>query len=180
MSSSAVDRYLAELERELRKRGVTSARFVEETRGHLNDSVEAGVRSGLSQDSAEQEALQRYGDVRTVAKKFAAERYRILQWVLVAPAVLVGLGIAWVDSRPHWDDTGITAGCLLLSAGLLSLIAPRRPWLLALGVGLWIPIHLILQKPTLGSVLGGLVILAIPMLGAYAGMAVRKVIGAVA
>lgn len=98
------------------------------------------------------------------------------QWALFSVAVAMGLAIAWVDSRPHWDDTGITAGCLLLSAGLLGLIGLRRPWLWALGIGVWIPLHMILRTPTLANILGGFVILAIPMAGGYAGMAVRRVI----
>ncbi len=98
------------------------------------------------------------------------------QWVLLIAAVVLGLAIAWVDSRPHWDDAGITAGSLFLSAGLLGLIGPRRPWLWALGIGVWVPLHLVWQTPRLGSLLGGLVILAIPMAGAYAGMVVRRMI----
>jgi hypothetical protein len=48
----------------------------------------------------------------------------------------------------------------------------------ALGIGLWVPLYLFVDKPTLGSALGGCVILAIPMAGAYAGMAVRRAITA--
>jgi hypothetical protein len=96
--------------------------------------------------------------------------------VFLATAVAVGLSIAWVVSRAHWDDTGITAGMLLLTAGVLGLIGPRRPWLWALGIGMWVPLHLIVQRPSSGNILGGFVILAIPMAGAYAGMAVRRAI----
>jgi hypothetical protein len=152
---------------------------MEETRGHLADAVEAGRARGLSPEDAEREAVVRYGDARTVAAKFAAGKNRTLHWVLLGAAIALGVAIAWVDSRPHWDDTGITAGSLLLSAGLLGLIGPRRPWLWALGIGLWVPLYLFVQKPTIGSALGGCVIVAIPMAGAYAGMAVRRAIGAV-
>jgi hypothetical protein len=175
-----VSGYLAELDKERRRQGVAASRFMEETRGHLADAVEAGQARGLSQEEAEREAIARYGDARTVAAKFASGRNRTLHWVLLAAAIAMGLAIAWVDSRPHWDDTGITAGSLLLSAGLLGMIVPRRPWLWALGIGIWIPAHQFVKQPTLGSVLGGCVILAIPMAGAYAGMAVRRAVTAVA
>lgn len=99
---------------------------------------------------------------------------RILETSLLIAAIAIGLAIAWVDSRPHWDDAGITAGLLLLSAGLLGVAGPKRPWLWALGVGIWIPAALIARTPTLGNVLGSFVILAFPMAGAYAGMAVRR------
>jgi hypothetical protein len=145
----SVSGYFAELEKELRRRGAATGRFMEETRGHLADAVEAGRMRGLSQEEAEREAVARYGDARTVAAKFAAGRNRTLHWVLLAAAIAMGLAIAWVDSRPHWDDTGITAGSLLLSAGLLGLMGPRRPWLWALGIGIWIPAHQFVKQPTL-------------------------------
>jgi hypothetical protein len=55
-------------------------------------------------------------------------------------ALALGLAIGWVDSRPHWDDTGITAGLLFLSAAAVTFLAPRRPWLwgLSVGVGIWL------------------------------------------
>jgi hypothetical protein len=176
MSGTAVEKYLADLGRELRKRGVFATRFMEETRGHLTDAIEAGQRGGLTQEGAEEAAIRSFGDPPEVAAKFAAHKYRMLHWVLLIAAVTLGLAIAWVDSRPHWDDTGITAGCLLLGGGALGLIGPRRPWLWALGLGVWIPLYMILRTPTLANVLGGFVIVAIPMAGAYAGMAVRRLI----
>ncbi|HEX4037479.1 MAG TPA: hypothetical protein VHX37_05420 [Acidobacteriaceae bacterium] len=168
--SAETDRYIESLRTELRKRGVLETRFVEETRGHL---AEAARRRGLDAEAAEREALARYGDARTVAAKFAAEKNRMLHWVLLATAVTLGLAIAWVDSRPHWDDAGITAGMLFLSAGLLGLTGPRRPWLWALGIGLWIPLWMVVHATTVGSALGSFVLLAFPMAGAYAGMVVR-------
>ena len=33
---------------------------------------------------------------------------------LLMGAATLGMAIAWVDSRPNWDDTGITAGTLFL------------------------------------------------------------------
>lgn len=176
--SGLAESYLATLQKELRRQGVAAGRFMEETRGHLADAVEAGRARGLSQEESEREAVARYGDARTVAAKFAAGKNRILHWGLLAAAVTLGLAIAWMDSRPHWDDAGITAGCLLLSAGLLGLMGPRRPWLWALGIGLWVPLSLFVDKPTLGTALGGCVIFAFPMAGAYAGMAVRRAIAA--
>lgn len=101
----------------------------------------------------------------------------VLDVALLVAAVALGLAIAWVDSRPHWDDTGITAGMLLLSGGALGLAGPRRPWLWALGVGIWIPLYLIARTPTMGNVLGSFVILAFPFAGAYAGMALRRFAG---
>jgi hypothetical protein len=87
-------------------------------------------------------------------------------------AIVLGLVIAYVDSRPHFDDAGITAGLLLMSAGMLSVIAPQRPWRWALAIGIWIPLHAIVQHPGPGA-LAMLAVLAFPFAGAYAGMVMR-------
>jgi hypothetical protein len=52
--------------------------------------------------------------------------------VLLASALTLGAGlvIAWVDTRPHWDDTGVTAGALMLAAAAASLFGVA-PWLAA-------------------------------------------------
>lgn len=173
-----LDRYLSDLQRELRLRWTPSARFVEETRGHLSDAVEAGVRRGLTPEAAWEEARLRFGEARTVAARFAAERYRRLEWVMLAPAVITGLAIAWIDSRPHWDDAGITAGLLLLGSGLLGLGMTRRAWMIALAVGAWIPLYLMVDAVMAHAVtmrtLSYLIILVFPMAGAYAGMGLRR------
>lgn len=55
-------------------------------------------------------------------------RGRLVAMVL---AVAAGSAIAWVDTRPHWDDTAITAGAVLIASGLGALaISPF--WLSAL------------------------------------------------
>lgn len=186
---TATERYLAELRRELRRLGVPAGRFLEETRGHLADGVEAGRARGLSPEEAEHEAVARYGDPRMVAAKFAAGKNTKLEWGILASSFCFGLCIAGIDSRPHWDDAGITAGMLLLSAAVLGLMGPRRPWRWALGIGVWIPAFRILHAMTAvlsghvitrvgfgfpDTALIGLFVLAISMTGAYAGMAVRK------
>jgi hypothetical protein len=48
---------------------------------------------------------------------------------LVLVAVVLGLAIAWVDTRPGWDDTGITAFALAGAAGLVTLLGLK--WWLA-------------------------------------------------
>jgi len=57
---------------------------------------------------------------------------------VLAPAVglLLGAGIGYVDSRPTWDDTGITVGAVVLCAFVTAAISPRWAWLSGLAVGL--------------------------------------------
>jgi len=88
---------------------------------------------------------------------------------LLGIAVLAGLFSAYVDSRPTWDDTGILVGGLLLVSGLLTLLGHRRPWLIALTVGMWIPIYDIYLSHDFRM----LVILLFPLIGAYGGWLVR-------
>ena len=59
--------------------------------------------------------------------------------IALVVAVLGGLSIAWIDASPGWDDTGITAGLLVIGAGVAAGISGRRPWLWAILVGLPTP-----------------------------------------
>lgn len=99
-----------------------------------------------------------------------------MQKVLLVLGVLCGLFIAYIDSRPTWDDTGITVGALLLSNGLLTLLGYRRPWLIALAIGLWLPLYEIYLSKDFslpGVVLFPALILLICLVGAYGGWLVH-------
>ena len=96
---------------------------------------------------------------------------RIKFWICLVSALILGLLIAWVDSRPTWDDTGISVGALLIVTVLLGLVAPERPWLWALAVGIWIPLFGIIAHANYGLLL----VLIIAFAGAYAGALIRKI-----
>ena len=93
---------------------------------------------------------------------------------LLLIALTLGAAIGWVDSRPTWDDTGITAGALLLVTGLLGLSVPAGAWVWALAVGAWVPLFEIPQ----GHQLGPLFALVIAFIGAFGGALVRAVLNA--
>jgi hypothetical protein len=95
--------------------------------------------------------------------------------ILLSAAVAFGICIAYVDSRPTWDDTGIMAFSMLSVAGILGFFGPQRPWLWALGVGAFIPLHAVMANPSPGSV-AMLVVLLFPLAGAYGGMGLRHLI----
>jgi hypothetical protein len=84
-------------------------------------------------------------------------------------AVALGLSIAYMDSRPHFDDAGVTVAALTVGAVMLGMIGPERPWLWALGVGVWIPIQGIVLKHDFTM----LIVLLFPLAGAYIGRLVR-------
>jgi hypothetical protein len=171
-----IQNYLRALKRQLWLRGVFDTESLAEVESHLLEAVEAGVRRGLSADESERQALERFGSVKVVSRAFEKERNTLMQKILLALAVLAGLFIAYVDSSPGWDDTGITVGAILLSSGLLTLLGYRRPWLIALAIGLWLPVYEIyishnFSLPNL--ILFPLAILLIASIGAYGGWLVR-------
>ena len=93
-----------------------------------------------------------------------------MQNVLLVVAVALGGLITYVDSRPGWDDTGVTAFTVLVASGVLGFLGPKRPWLWALAIGLWIPLLGIIREQNFGT----LIALAVAFVGAYAGMAIRR------
>jgi hypothetical protein len=94
-----------------------------------------------------------------------------MQRILFVVALGLGLAIAYVDSRPNWDDTGVTAAAILLVCGALGALGPKQPWLWAVAVGLWIPLVGIARSQNYGSLLA----LAVAFAGAYGGMALRRI-----
>ena len=95
-----------------------------------------------------------------------------MQKTLFTLALGLGLLITYVDTRPNWDDTGVSAVAIFMSCALFGVMVPNRPWLWALAVGLWIPVLGIALKHNFGSVLALLIAFA----GAYAEMVCRKML----
>jgi len=95
-----------------------------------------------------------------------------MQKILLAVALAIGGLITYVDSRPAWDDTGVTALAVLVACGAIGFTGPKRPWLWALAVGLWIPLLGIVGTHNYASLLA----LPIAFAGAYGGMAIRKAV----
>ncbi len=90
--------------------------------------------------------------------------------VLLVVAVALGGLITYLDSRPGWDDTGVTALAVLVASGVLGFLGPKRPWLWALAIGLWIPLLGIIREQNFGS----LIALVVAFVGTYVGMAIRR------
>jgi len=166
---ATITSYLADLASQMKRNGTFHADLMEEIETHLLESAETNLRRGLNQAEAESEALRSFGSVETIAFTFEKERITPMQNIMLAISMLFGLMITYVDSQPNWDDTGISAGAILIVCGLLALIGFRRPWLLALLVGAWIPLYGIFVTHNYGSILA----LIIAFIGAYAGWAFR-------
>lgn len=85
-----------------------------------------------------------------------------------AISITAGLAVAWMDSRPGYDDTAITAVSLALAAAAATVIAGRRPWLWAIATGIWVPLAELRDLANSGPLLA----LAFAAVGAAAGRAI--------
>jgi hypothetical protein len=172
MKTNLVRNYLRALERDLWLRGLSDPEILAEVESHLLETVEQGLRQGLDGAAAEQRAVERFGSARLVANSFENERMDGMQKVLIVIAVLIGLFLTYMDASPHWDDTGLIVGGLLLGAALVTLLGQRRPWLAALAVGVWIPLRYIFLSQDFSMLL----VLLFPLAGAYIGWAAHLVV----
>jgi hypothetical protein len=93
--------------------------------------------------------------------------------ILFVLAIAVGHVFAFIDGRPNFDDAGILAFSIAIVCAILAFIYPRRPWLWALAVGIWVPIHGLIHNGNTGS----LIALAFALAGAYLGALARKSLG---
>ena len=100
-------------------------------------------------------------------KQMTAKQKFILLLLL---SLLAGSLIAWVDSSPGWDDTGITAGVIVLTSALFGYLSPKKPWIWALSVGGWIPLHAIVLSGDFKMLL----VLLFGFAGAYLGAATKN------
>jgi hypothetical protein len=95
-------------------------------------------------------------------------RYRY--WALLVAAIAFGNLIGWIDSRPTWDDAGVTVAMVLGAASVLGFAGSDRPWLWALAVSVWVPLWNIVLHSSYASA----VALLIAFIGAYVGVFLRR------
>lgn len=93
-----------------------------------------------------------------------------INWVLLLIANLFGVLLAWIDSRPSWDDAGITVAMLLVLSGIFGSIG--YPWVWGLSVGIWIPLRSVILAADFAMIL----VLGIAMVGAYLGALARRIL----
>lgn len=91
-------------------------------------------------------------------------------WLILIIAVLFGLLMAWIDTRPNWDDTGVEIFLILVGTGVLGFLAKQKPWLIALATGISIPLYGIIIHQSFG----GIIALVPAFVGAYTGYLIRK------
>lgn len=114
-----------------------------------------------------------------VLRSHNARMRRVAGWIgrrdalLAVAALVIGLAIGYVDSRPTWDETGITVSLILLASAMTAGLSGRRPWLWAVLVGVWVPAFEISGRAG-GAALVALLVAAV---GSAIGYALARVAG---
>jgi hypothetical protein len=95
----------------------------------------------------------------------------VRNWIAIGVALVVGLLLASYDLRT--DDTAIEVGLLLIASVTLAALAPTRWWLIALCVGLPIPIvEIAVAHATLPP--AGVAALVVAIIGALIGFGIAR------
>ena len=90
--------------------------------------------------------------------------------VLAASALGFALGL--VDSRPTWDDTGISAGALVVMCVVFGAIRPVPAWVSAVALAAWIPVLNMARTGNFSS----LMVLPIAVVAAYLGRGLSRLL----
>jgi hypothetical protein len=84
-------------------------------------------------------------------------------------ACATGFVIAYIDSRPNWDDTGVTAGAIFLVAAVFGAMRPRAFWFGGLAIGLPVWVMNVIVRNNYGAILAVIVALIGAVVGAVIG-----------
>ena len=92
--------------------------------------------------------------------------------IILLAAIIAGLLIGRMDSLPNWDDSGITAGLILISNFIFGLLMPEFAWLWAIITGVCIFGFDVILRNNFGSALA----ILIAFIGSYTGVLFKKFI----
>lgn len=175
MTTKSIDAYLVKLAQALRTEGIAPDRLVCEAREHLLDSARGHVQAGVAEEEACCRAIARFGEPQLIARALAEGPYRRPNADSIALAALWGVVMMLIDAAPNWDDTGVTAGALILSGAAAGYSSPRHviPLALALGACIALRQFMLAQDDIPFAAAGALAVLVFPVAGAMVGRALR-------
>lgn len=91
----------------------------------------------------------------------------------IAVGISLAAGIALARNDLHTDDTGVEVGLLLGASVVLALLTPKRWWLVALCVGLPIPVtEIVVAHASLPP--AGIAALGVATVGALIGFGIAR------
>lgn len=91
--------------------------------------------------------------------------------LLLILSIIAGSAIGWIDSRPNWDDTGVTVGLIIISTAIMGGIMPEHAWLWGLVTGGIVSAMDIMLAANYGSLLA----VAFAISGAYLGLLFTRI-----
>jgi hypothetical protein len=86
-------------------------------------------------------------------------------------SIVAGSAIGWIDSRPTWDDTGVTVGLIIVPTAIMGGLMPEHAWLWGLVTGGIVSAMNII----LGANYGSLMAVAFAISGAYLGLLFTRI-----
>jgi hypothetical protein len=104
MTDDLIERYLDRLLARLRGSARDVRRILAEAEEHLRDATAEAMATGMSEEEAQREAIARFGDPRTVARRFSARLSPVPVWAvatevaraatLLGAIALVAIGVS--------------------------------------------------------------------------------------
>lgn len=141
--------------------------------GDLREDYAARFPSAMPRHHARRWLFQQ---LLTAAPRFVICRLRtevsISTWLTLLISTVLGLALAYVESRPNWDDTGVLVSGIVISAAMLGWFGSGPYWLMALTAGSWIPLH---DIPVIGAY-ASLMAIVFAFAGTYTGAVMRRAI----
>jgi hypothetical protein len=98
--------------------------------------------------------------------------FTIKFWLLIFISITISIFYGWVDTRPSWDDTGITVFAVLLTTFVFGMLQPRYAWLWAIIIGSGIALF----DAILSHNYGAMMVLVFAFAGAYSGALFKRII----
>jgi hypothetical protein len=151
---------------------VVPSRLRENVWGDLNEDYAVRFPGVMPRGHASRWLLRQ---LFSAAPRFVLLRLRteisILHWFTLLASTLLGISLAYVESRPTWDDTGVLVFAILITTATLGFIGVTRPWFTAFVVGSWIPLHDIVAHGGYASFAA----ILFAFVGAYGGAAIRHI-----
>jgi hypothetical protein len=109
VTDDLIERYLDQLLTQLRGSATDIRRILSEAEEHLRDATSELLAAGVGEEEAQLQAIERFGDPRTVARRFSTRLVPVPPCAVAAElartAVLLGaVGLVAMAPAAHWPS----------------------------------------------------------------------------